>query len=74
VGREEDILVDPDESILDGLCLLHISVFRLYRCYQLILMPTADEAQYWQVSLAYIYDVKEFKAASEWEMREVTII
>jgi hypothetical protein len=37
-------------------------------------MPTADEAQYWQVSLAYIYDVKEFKAASEWEMREVTII
>lgn len=73
VGSEEDVLVDPDGSILDGLCLLHISVFRLYRCYQLTLMPTADRGENRRVGLAYAY-IEEFKAAGKWEMREVTII
>jgi hypothetical protein len=75
----EDILIDSDANILDGLYLLHISTFRHYvdrtlnECHQLILMPITTDGQFGRVGLA-IANVDGFEEAAQWEMREVTIV
>jgi hypothetical protein len=73
----EDILIDSDANLLDGLYLLHISTFRHYvdrtlnECPQL--MPITTDGQFRRVGLA-IANVYEFEEAAQWEMRDVPIV
>jgi len=75
----EDILIDSDANILDGLYLLHVSTFRHYidrtlnESNQLILIPLTTDGQFGRVGLA-IANVDEFEEAAQWEIREVKIV
>jgi hypothetical protein len=66
----EDILIDSDANILDGLYLLQISTFRHYidrtlnGCHQLILMPITTDGPFRRVGLA-IANVDKFEETAQ---------